>query len=115
MFFGYIVLLKGIKIDLVKIKVVDDWKCFINKFELWSFLGLVLYYCIKDFVKIVKCLYVLISKYEKWEWILECDKVFECFKEKLVMVFILGYLDVNGGMLVLDIDVSYYLIGVVLL
>lgn len=31
------------------------------------------------------------------------------------MVFILGYLDVNGGMLVLDIDVSYYLIGVVLL
>lgn len=78
MFFGYSVLLKGIKIDLVKIKVVDDWKCFINKFELWSFLGLVLYYCkfIKDFVKIVKCLYVLISKYGKWEWILECDKVF---------------------------------------
>lgn len=31
------------------------------------------------------------------------------------MVFILGYLDVNGGMLVLDIDVSNYLIGVVLL
>lgn len=31
------------------------------------------------------------------------------------MVFILGYLDVNGGMFVLDIDVSNDLIGVVLL
>lgn len=31
------------------------------------------------------------------------------------MVFILGFLDVNGGMCILDIDVSNDLIGVVLL
>lgn len=39
---------------------------------------------------------------------------FQCFKEKLVTAPLLGYLDVNGGMFVLDTDASNDLFRAVL-
>lgn len=65
-------------------------------------------------MKVVKCLYELISKNKKWMWIVECDEVFMLLKFKFVSVFIFGYLDVNGGIFILDMDVSSDIIGVVL-
>lgn len=44
----------------------------------------------------------------------ECDKAFQCLKEKLVTPLILGYPDVNGEMFVLDTDASNDSIGAVL-
>lgn len=41
-------------------------------------------------------------------------EVFELLKERFVLVLIFGYLDVNGGEFILDIDVSNEVIGVVL-
>lgn len=93
---------------------MDDWKRPTNKSELRSFLGLVSHYRIKEFAKIAKCLHALTSKHEKWEWTSECDKAFQCLKEKLVTAPILGYPDVNGGMLVSDTDASNHSIGAVL-
>lgn len=96
---GYVVIVNGIKIDFVKIEVIRNVVRLINVSELWSFLGLMLYYWkfIKDFVKIVKCLYVLISKEIKWNWIDECDYVFYILKEKFVSVLIFGYFDLKVG------------------
>lgn len=115
-FLGHIVSSNGIKTDPTKTKAVDDWKRPTNKSELRSFLGLVSYYrkFVKDFAKIAKCLHALTSKHGKWEWTSECDKAFQCLKEKLVTAPILGYPDVNGGMFALDTDASNDLIGAVL-
>lgn len=115
-FLGYVIFERGVKIDLSKIVVVENWKMLINISEFRSFLGFVFYYWwfIKDFVKVVKCLYELISKNKKWMWMLECDEVFMLLKFKFVSVFIFGYLDVNGGIFILDMDVSSDIIGVVL-
>lgn len=97
---------------------MNDLKRPTNKSKLRSFLGLVSYYrkFIKDFAKIAKCLHALTSKYGKWEWTSECDKAFQCLKEKLVTAptCILGYPDVDGGMFVLDTDASNDSIGAVL-
>lgn len=93
---------------------MDDWKRPTNKSELRSFLGLVSHYRIKVFTKIAKCLHTLTSKHGKWEWTSECDKAFQCLKEKLVTAPILGYPDVNGGMFVSDTDASNHSIGAVL-
>lgn len=63
-FFGYIVLKNGIRIDLSKIKVVEQVRILFCVKELWSFFGLMGYYrkFVKDYFKIVKFLYVLIKK-----------------------------------------------------
>lgn len=63
----------------------------------------------------MKCFYGFISKNIFWNWIVECDEVFNYFKLILVSVLIFSYLDVNGGFFILDIDVSNDVIGVVLL
>lgn len=85
LFFGYVVFEIGIKIDFVKIELIEKILILNNVIELWSFFGLVFYYrkYIKDFVSIVKCLYFLMSKNNKWIWIEECDWVFEELKKKL--------------------------------
>lgn len=50
--------------DFLKIEVVKNWRVLDNVIKFRSFLGLVVYYWrfIKDFVKIVKCLYIFIGK-----------------------------------------------------
>lgn len=115
-FFGYIVLKNGIRIDLSKIKVVEQVRILNCVKELWSFFGLMGYYrkFVKDYFKIVKFLYDLIKKEKKWVWIIDCQEVFEKLKSKLIFVLILVYLDIDVGEFIFDIDVSVFVIGVVL-
>lgn len=115
-FFGYIVLKNGIRIDLSKIKVVEQVRILFCVKELWSFFGLMGYYrkFVKDYFKIVKFLYDLIKKEKKWVWIIDCQEVFEKLKSKLIFVLILVYLDRDVGEFIFDIDVSVFVIGVVL-
>lgn len=114
---GYVVLRYGVYIDLKKIEVIRNIWISKNVIDLWRFLGIMLYYWkfVKGFVEIVKCFYVLIKKNGVWNWMLECDYVFYEFWDKFIYFFIFGYLDVDGGLFVLDIDVSNDVIGCVLL
>lgn len=43
-FLGYVIFERGVKIDLSKIVVVENWKMLINISEFRSFLGFVFYY-----------------------------------------------------------------------
>lgn len=73
-YFGYVVLVEGVVMDLVKIVVVKYWIVYMNVIEVCFFFGLCSYYrrFIKDFLSIVECLYILIEKGVGFKWIFDC-------------------------------------------
>lgn len=71
---GYVILEEGIIIDFEKIESVRNWFVFFNVSEIRFFFGFCGYYrkFIKDFLKIVKCLYKLIEKGRFFVWDNDC-------------------------------------------
>ena len=67
-FLGVVIGPKGVKIQKIKVKEVLNWPTPKNVKEVQKFLGLTNYYrqFIKDFVKLIVPLYVLVRKEEKW-------------------------------------------------
>ena len=85
-FLGHIVSAEGIRVDLVKIEVVVNWKPPRSVTKVRSFLGLAGYYrrFVKGFSIIASPLTKLLRKGIKFEWIDKCQDSFEQLKEILV-------------------------------
>ena len=85
-FLGHIVSAEGIRVDLVKIEAVMNWKPPRNVTEVRSFLGLAGYYWrfVQGFSVIASSLTRLLRKWVKFEWDDKCQFGFERLKEILV-------------------------------
>ena len=90
-FLGHIVSTEGIRVDLVKIKAVMNWKPPRNVTEVRSFLGLAGYYrrYVQGFSVITSSLTRLLQKRVKFEWDDKCQSNFEMVKEILVEASVL--------------------------
>ena len=88
---GHIVSTEGIRVDLVKIKAVMNWKPPRNVIEVRSFLGLAGYYrrFVQGFSVITSSLTRLLQKMVKFEWDDKCQSNFEMVKEILVEASVL--------------------------
>ena len=77
---------EGIRVDIVKIKAVVNWKPPRSVTEVRSFLGLAGYYrrLVKGFSVIASPLTKLLRKRVMFEWSDKCQKSFEQLKEMLV-------------------------------
>ena len=85
-FLGHIVSMEGIRVDLIKIEVVVNWKPPRNVTEVRSFLGLAGYYrrFVRGFSVIASPLTKLLRKGIKFEWTDKCQNSFEQLKGMLV-------------------------------
>ena len=85
-FLGHIVSAEGIRVDLVKIEAIVNWKPPRNVTEVRSFLGLAGYYrrFVQGFSVIASSLTRLLRKGVKFEWDDKCQSSFETLKEILV-------------------------------
>ena len=85
-FLGHIVFAEGIRVDLVKVEAVMNWKPPRNVTEVRSFLGLAGYYWrfVQGFLVIASSLTRLLWKGVKFEWDDKCQSSFERLKEILV-------------------------------
>ena len=85
-FLGHIVSAEGIRVDLVKIEAVVNWKPPRSVTEVRSFLGLAGYYgrFVKGFSVIASPLTKLLRKGVLFEWSDKCQNSFEQLKEMLV-------------------------------
>lgn len=72
LFMGYVIISKGLKLDLKKVKVVEEMFRFISKKELLSFFGFVnyLFKFLFWFVEVVKLLWEFIFKEVRFFWLL---------------------------------------------
>ena len=85
-FLSHIVSVEGIRVDLMKIEAVMNWKPPRNVTEVRSFLGLAGYYrrFVQGFSVIASSLARLLRKGVKFEWDGKCQSSFERLKEILV-------------------------------
>ena len=85
-FLGHIVSAEGIRVDLVKIEVVVNWKPPRNVTEVRSFLGLAGYYrrFVQGFSIVASSGIRLLRKGVKFEWDDKCQSSYERLKEILV-------------------------------
>ena len=85
-FLCHIVSTEGIRVDLVKIEAVMNWKPPRNVTEVRSFLGLAGYYqrFVQGFLVIASSVTRLLRKGVKFEWDDKCQSSFERLKEILV-------------------------------
>ena len=77
---------EGIRVYLIKIEAVVNWKPPRSVIEVRSFLGLIGYYrrFVKGFSIIASPLTKLLRKGVKFEWLDKCQNSFEQLKEMLV-------------------------------
>ena len=100
-YLGHIVSEKGIETNPKKIEAIQKWPIPTNITETQSFLGLCNYYrkFIKDYTKIAKPLYKLISgenskkKSNEIEWTSECQFAFDLLKKLCTEAPVLTYTD----------------------
>ena len=102
-FLGHVVSENGIEADVDKIQNINDWPIPKNPNEVKQFWGFAGYnrMFVKDFAKIAKPLYMLMSftKHKKrknlqekhWEWGVSQEKSFKKLKEVLTSPPVLGY------------------------
>ena len=120
-YLGHIVSEKGIETNPKKIEAIQKWPIPTNITETQSFLGLCNYYrkFIKDYVKIMKPLYKLISgenskkKSNEIEWTSECQFAFDLLKKLCTEAPVLAYADYTKTFKV-HTDASEEGLGVVL-
>ncbi|WVZ89301.1 hypothetical protein U9M48_035724 [Paspalum notatum var. saurae] len=84
-YLGHVLSEKGVAVDPSKVEDVLNWKQPETVTEIWSFLGLVGYYCrfIKDFSKIAKPMTSLNKKNAKFVWSPKCEERFQALKKLL--------------------------------
>ena len=90
-FLGHIVSAEGIRVDLIKIEVVVNWKSPQSVTEVRSFLGLASYYLrfVQGFSVRASSLTRLLQKGVKFELDDKCQSSFERLKEILVEALVL--------------------------
>jgi hypothetical protein len=84
-FLGHVVTNDGIKLDMKKVKAIQEWKRPSTQKWLRSFLGLANYYrrFIRDFSKVARSLSDLLKKGVSQEWAEPCHQAFWEIKSKL--------------------------------
>jgi hypothetical protein len=99
---GHIISTYGIEVDLEKIEAIRGWLVLRNVTEVRSFMGLVGYYqiFIKDFSKISSPITSLQKKGVKFEWIFECEEIFQQLKDILTSAPILKIVDPDEDFIV---------------
>lgn len=114
-YLGHVVSAEGVRTDPVKIKSVLEWERPHNKTQVRSFIGLCAYYrkFIKDFSTIARPMHKLMEHHTPFVWDEDCDRAFQCLKQKLIEAPVLAY-PRDDTDFVLDTDASYCGIGAVL-
>jgi len=105
----------GIKVDKAKIEIIEKLPPPTNVKGIRSFLGHAGFYrqFIKDFSKIAKPLCKMLNKDTTFEFDKECEKAFDCLKEKLTTAPVITAPDWSIGF-ELMCDASDYAVGAVL-
>ncbi|WVZ93252.1 hypothetical protein U9M48_039248 [Paspalum notatum var. saurae] len=96
-FLGHILSEKGVAVDPSKVEDVLNWKQPETVTEIWSFLGLAVYYrrYIKDFSKTAKPMTSLTKKNEKYVWNPNCEEAFQTLNNLLTSALVLAQPDVT--------------------
>jgi hypothetical protein len=96
-FLGHIISVRGVLVDLSKVRDVLNWMPPMNISEIHSFLGLAGYYhrFIQNFSKIAKPMTRLLKKGKAFEWMKNCQASFEELKKCLTTASVLILLDIS--------------------
>ncbi|WP_284190131.1 reverse transcriptase family protein, partial [Zoogloea oryzae] len=97
MFLGHIIGGGNIRMDMQKVRAIEEWKTPTSTTEVRSFLGLVNYYrkFISGYSKRATPLTDLLKKDLSWKWSEECQKSFENLKNALMKDHILALPDIT--------------------
>jgi hypothetical protein len=101
-YLGHIISQDGIAVDPEKIEAIREWSAPKNVIEVRSFMGLVGYYriFIKGFSKIAHPITSLQKKGVKFNWTLDCEKIFQHLKQLLTSAPILRIANPNEDFIV---------------
>jgi hypothetical protein len=90
-FLGHVISKGGISMDPSKVQDVLSWNAPMSVSDIWSFLGLAVYYrrLINGFSKISKPMTKLLEKDKKFEWTPTCEASFQELKKRLTTAVIL--------------------------
>nr|XP_048317915.1 uncharacterized mitochondrial protein AtMg00860-like [Ziziphus jujuba var. spinosa] len=115
-FLGHIIEEGKIRMDMEKVKAIQEWKTPANVKELRSFLGLANYYrrFVRGYSKKATPLTELLKKEIPWVWSKECEGAFEDLKEPMIKDPVLALLDITRPFKV-QTDASDFALGGVLL
>ncbi|XP_060673257.1 uncharacterized protein LOC125420382 [Ziziphus jujuba] len=115
-FLGHIIEEGKIRMDMEKVKAIQEWKTPANVKELRSFLGLANYYrrFVKGYSKKATPLTELLKKEVPWEWSKECEGAFQDLKEAMMKDPVLALPDITRPFEV-QTDASDFALGGVLL
>ena len=114
-FLGHIVERGRIRIDLEKVRAIQEWKAPTKLKELRSFLGLANYYrrFVEGYSRRATPLTKLLKKGVTWTWIDRCVEAFKSLKEAMMRDLVLTLPDVSKPFEV-QTDASDYALGGVL-
>jgi hypothetical protein len=109
-YFGFIILTNGIKIDLAKVAMIQEWPEPRNVKDVQSFLRFANFYrwFIKGYSTIVTPITLLTRKNMPFIWTDECSKSFKALKQAFTMALILCHFDHNWEVIV-ETDTSDYI------
>jgi hypothetical protein len=101
-YLGHIISKDGIAVDPEKIEAIREWSVPKNVIEVRSFIGLAGYYriFIEGFSKIAHPITSLQRKGMKFQWTLDCEKIFQHLKQLLTSAPILRIADSNEEFIV---------------
>ncbi|XP_070057996.1 uncharacterized mitochondrial protein AtMg00860-like [Nicotiana tomentosiformis] len=98
-FLGYVVYIKGIQVDPMKIEAVQSWPRQSSATEIQSFLGLAGYYrwFVQGFSSIASPLTKLTQKGAPFRWSDECEEIFYRLKTALTTSFVFVLPSASGS------------------
>jgi hypothetical protein len=96
-FLGHVISTGGVSVDPGKVRDVLNWKLPTIVSEIYSFLGLVGYYCrfIQDFSKLAKPMTRLLEKGKVFKWTQDCQASFVELKKRLTTAPVLVLPDLS--------------------
>src|SRR3954465_15593126 len=96
-FLSHIVSARGIAVDPVKVKDVEDWQDPTTQTQVRAFLGLAGYYrkFVEGFSSIARPMTQLLNKDKKFEWTYKCEESFQELKRRLISAPILIMPDIT--------------------
>jgi hypothetical protein len=94
-YLGLIISEGEIRMDLVKLKAIQDWPLPQTVKEVQKFLGFCNFYCrfVKDYSHIAWPLFNLTKKESPWNWTTECNTAFETLQQTMITSLVLMLLD----------------------
>ncbi|KAL5582147.1 hypothetical protein UlMin_014589 [Ulmus minor] len=115
-FLGHIIERGQIRMDMKKVRAIQEWKTPANVKELRLFLGLANYYrrFVEEYSKMAAPLTELLKKGVTWEWAIVCEAAFQELKNAMMQDPVLALPDISKPFEV-QTDASDFALGGVLL